>query len=263
MRTFHHRSHLTPLPSLLPPLAPTHVRSQPHRASLPPPASCHPAFSTSTRARHDHDGSYPSHRYKGYWELILKQPHSYQFDPTTLPQAQAAHRNTHTHTTPTPTAIVSDTSPLSFMPGRSNAAPPAAKIFTPLTSVEASSAEELARLEAEEKALHPPAAPDNCCMSGCVHCVWDVYQADMEAFQLTRNRIRDRRRNLLIASGREQEAAQAAAEATAADADLDAAGGGMDPGMAAFLAMEKDMLRRQREREVELVEGKSGTGVGL
>jgi hypothetical protein len=25
-----------------------------------------------------------------------------------------------------------------------------------------------------------PAEPDNCCMSGCVHCVWDDYRDDVE-----------------------------------------------------------------------------------
>ncbi|KAL2832395.1 oxidoreductase-like protein [Aspergillus cavernicola] len=25
-----------------------------------------------------------------------------------------------------------------------------------------------------------PAEPDNCCMSGCVHCVWDDYRDEME-----------------------------------------------------------------------------------
>jgi len=25
-----------------------------------------------------------------------------------------------------------------------------------------------------------PEEPDNCCMSGCVHCVWDVYREDVE-----------------------------------------------------------------------------------
>lgn len=27
-----------------------------------------------------------------------------------------------------------------------------------------------------------PAEPDNCCMSGCVNCVWDLYREDMEEF---------------------------------------------------------------------------------
>jgi hypothetical protein len=25
-----------------------------------------------------------------------------------------------------------------------------------------------------------PDEPDNCCMSGCIHCVWDLYREDME-----------------------------------------------------------------------------------
>lgn len=25
-----------------------------------------------------------------------------------------------------------------------------------------------------------PAEPDNCCMSGCVNCVWDLYRDEME-----------------------------------------------------------------------------------
>ncbi|KAI9483575.1 MAG: oxidoreductase-like protein [Benjaminiella poitrasii] len=27
-----------------------------------------------------------------------------------------------------------------------------------------------------------PVPPDNCCMSGCAHCVWDLYQEDMDEY---------------------------------------------------------------------------------
>lgn len=35
-----------------------------------------------------------------------------------------------------------------------------------------------------------PAEPDNCCMSGCVHCVWDDYRDDLEHWA---SRVRDAR----------------------------------------------------------------------
>lgn len=33
-----------------------------------------------------------------------------------------------------------------------------------------------------------PAEPDNCCMSGCVHCVWDDYRDDVESWA---NRLKE------------------------------------------------------------------------
>lgn len=32
-----------------------------------------------------------------------------------------------------------------------------------------------------------PQEPDNCCMSGCVNCVWDIYQEDMEDWTAANN----------------------------------------------------------------------------
>lgn len=29
-----------------------------------------------------------------------------------------------------------------------------------------------------------PEEPDNCCMSGCVHCVWDIYREELEAWSV-------------------------------------------------------------------------------
>ncbi|KAI9761518.1 MAG: hypothetical protein M1840_001781 [Geoglossum simile] len=46
-----------------------------------------------------------------------------------------------------------------------------------------------------------PAEPDNCCMSGCVNCVWDVYRDDMEewaaASREAGRRLREQDRGLM------------------------------------------------------------------
>lgn len=37
-----------------------------------------------------------------------------------------------------------------------------------------------------------PAEPDNCCMSGCVNCVWDVFREDMEEFTAKKKEAQQR-----------------------------------------------------------------------
>ncbi|KAJ3095249.1 hypothetical protein HDU97_007123 [Phlyctochytrium planicorne] len=39
-------------------------------------------------------------------------------------------------------------------------------------------------LNREDDSLKPPRAPDSedCCMGGCAHCVWDIYEEEVEAF---------------------------------------------------------------------------------
>ena len=39
-----------------------------------------------------------------------------------------------------------------------------------------------------ERGLDRPPEPDNCCMSGCVNCVWDAYREEVEEWAAARQR---------------------------------------------------------------------------
>lgn len=75
-----------------------------------------------------------------------------------------------------------------------------------------------------------PPPPENCCMSGCAHCVWDMYAEDMEDYAMKKSDIRNR----FIAQGvplpKELE-----------KGNKDDAMAEMDPTMKAFLDMEKKL----------------------
>ncbi|KAG7286464.1 hypothetical protein NEMBOFW57_008775 [Staphylotrichum longicolle] len=63
---------------------------------------------------------------------------------------------------------------------------PARVVFGSSLAGPAERAERLARLRAESRVVAgvrvppKPEEPDNCCMSGCVNCVWDRYRDEME-----------------------------------------------------------------------------------
>ncbi|CAM0136398.1 unnamed protein product [Umbelopsis sp. WA50703] len=80
-----------------------------------------------------------------------------------------------------------------------------------------------------------PKTPDNCCMSGCVHCVWDIYQEDMEYYREKKKALR----NKLIAANEIIPPELQPKFNAGGDATDD-----LDPGMKAFLEMEKKLQGR-------------------
>lgn len=50
------------------------------------------------------------------------------------------------------------------------------------------------RREQEGWAVTKPPEPDNCCMSGCVNCVWDAYREEVEEWAARRKRAQDQER---------------------------------------------------------------------
>ncbi|KAJ3052981.1 hypothetical protein HK097_005290 [Rhizophlyctis rosea] len=96
---------------------------------------------------------------------------------------------------------------------------------------------ELAALDKEEEKLTPPAPPTDCCMSGCVHCVWDIYQEALEDYRADKRKVREKRKSILLSLGKTTEAAKVEHEAQLKAAEEPE----MDPSMKAFLELEKNL----------------------
>ncbi|RHZ71192.1 hypothetical protein Glove_261g70 [Diversispora epigaea] len=81
-----------------------------------------------------------------------------------------------------------------------------------------------------------PAFPDNCCMSGCSYCVLDIYQEEMQEWNKKIKEIKSRllkEKKPLPTIILEQE--------NKSNGNLD---NEMDPGMKAFLELEKKLLAK-------------------
>ncbi|GAN10968.1 conserved hypothetical protein [Mucor ambiguus] len=76
-----------------------------------------------------------------------------------------------------------------------------------------------------------PDPPENCCMSGCAHCVWDMYQEDMEAYAARKKEINNQFLHAGEPLPRELDPSNAVDDAVEE----------MDPTMKAFLEMEKKL----------------------
>lgn len=85
-------------------------------------------------------------------------------------------------------------------------------------------AEQLAKLRAKSTVIAgvvvppKPEEPDNCCMSGCVNCVWDRYRDEMEDWALA-----DAEAKRKLAAEREGDAGTGAGMGVGADADANSA----------------------------------------
>lgn len=112
-----------------------------------------------------------------------------------------------------------------------------------------------------------PAEPDNCCMSGCVHCVWDDYRDDVEEWA---TRLRDAQARMEgLGPRRSPKASAGRREVARAAASMDDDGGGSEGlwqttgslaggqdlfegipiGIREFMATEKRIRDRKRARK--------------
>ncbi|GAO46953.1 hypothetical protein SAICODRAFT_18410 [Saitoella complicata NRRL Y-17804] len=98
-----------------------------------------------------------------------------------------------------------------------------------------------------------PEEPDNCCQSGCIHCVWDLYREDLQEWQDARRRA--------VKALRSHDPPLPTPEFLL-DADIGVEDDPLEkvsPGMRAFMMLEK-RIREKNEGDVGLREGAKGVG---
>jgi len=111
-------------------------------------------------------------------------------DPAVQPAEEPATgkkkpgRKAKTESTPPPTS--------SFTPDTSTAEEKALRVFGKRLDGEKDIAAHSANKRTQSRLIAgvlvppEPQEPDNCCMSGCVNCVWDLFREDMEEYQAKR-----------------------------------------------------------------------------
>ncbi|KAL8807114.1 MAG: hypothetical protein Q9200_004809 [Gallowayella weberi] len=106
-----------------------------------------------------------------YYSLLLSQP-----------LASTAPTSFSPPSTPHPSSV-----PRAKEPSRD----PSILFGTPLAGP--SAARRRAGYDDSPGGLEKPREPDNCCMSGCVNCVWDAYREEVEAWAARRRESMDMR----------------------------------------------------------------------
>ncbi|KAI9640861.1 hypothetical protein NHQ30_010702 [Ciborinia camelliae] len=159
-------------------------------------------------------------------------------------------------TSPTPPTSASSPSP-EDSPEDSPNSEPSILFSSRLTSPLERRSEILRKSQRISGILVPPRPdePDNCCMSGCVNCVWDRYRDEMEEWAAAKKEA-----NRMLKKERRRESAEAAISmdgdggGSEGNSDVGGAGNGDDlfegvpVGIRAFMAQEKK-LKEKHQRE--------------
>lgn len=172
------------------------------------PAALRRTFASAT-ATEAQPQQWPQRQPRGeYYDILLRDPTPYattkaekppssaQTTPAeTKPAAAAASTSSPARTYET---ISSRTAYSDSNGGETTAAERARVIFGSRLLGPAERADRAAARQAQATTIAGvrvpprPEEPDNCCMSGCVNCVWDLYREDMEEWTLKANEAKRR-----------------------------------------------------------------------
>ncbi|ORZ20744.1 oxidoreductase-like protein [Absidia repens] len=176
-----------------------------------------------------------SSRYDGYWTLLLQQQKTEHGDPALPVNDDDNNDWPSLDTTNNDRQVTSTATPIE------NA--PASTEISNEDSV-TSRQSQFVWLQNEKIPLpEKPPPPENCCMSGCAYCVYDIYQEDMESYKHDMSALRQRFANadqdLPEALQTKKKTSPQSNSGTENDDDDD--DDDMDPTMKAFLEMEKKL----------------------
>ncbi|CAO1632189.1 unnamed protein product [Sympodiomycopsis kandeliae] len=132
---------------------------------------------------------------------------------------------------------------------------------TQLRQVEQSSEKKAHTIRGVAIPMKPsPPGSEDCCMSGCARCVYDLYKEDLEDYQEVLTVVRNKLLNELGVKEEEWDAdllgkypssnsKDTGSTTRSADEEVDAVIAGLDPTMKAFLEMERKLKKKQQQQK--------------